>query len=330
MEFLDEDARPRFLFQARPNSSSSSLTDSPQTHQKPSKPFLFITISISSILLLLSLLFFQSEPLRSLLFWLSLSLLFGPFAPASVTGGDIRVGQGPILEFPDQETEALEETNKRVSQKRQKPRRNEEFDANSVVSVEKANGFAREEKESVKNGGGRESKDGFGVEEEGEKKWTEEEIEVLRKQLIKHPVGKPGRWEAISEAFRGRHKVESVIKTAKELGERKVEDGDSYAQFLKKRKPFDRRIEGGDGELDGGVVVVENGEDRKESGGVGVGWKGEEDIALLNALKAFPKDVAMRWEKIAAAVPGKSKAACMKRVTELKKGFRSAKAASES
>ncbi|XP_050266383.1 transcription factor MAMYB [Quercus robur] len=320
MEFLDEDARPRFLFQARPNpSSSSSFTDSPQTHQKPSKPFLFITISISSILLLLSLLFFQSEPLRSLLFWLSLSLLFGPFAPASVTGGDIRVGQGPILEFPNQETEALEETNKRVSQKRQKPRRNEEFDANSVVSVEKANGFAREEKEGGKNGGGRESKDGFGVEEE-EKDWTEEEIEVLRKQLIKHPVGKPGRWEAISEAFRGRHKVESVIKTAKELGERKVEDGDSYAQFLKKRKPFDRRIEGGDGELDGGVVV--------DSGGVG--WKGEEDIALLNALKAFPKDVAMRWEKIAAAVPGKSKAACMKRVTELKKGFRSAKAATES
>lgn len=223
----------------------------------------------------------------------------------------------------------MEETNKRVSQKRQKPRRNEEFDANSVVSVEKANGFAGEEKQGGKNGGGRESKDGLGVEEE-EKEWTEEEIEVLRKQLIKHPVGKPGRWEAISEAFRGRHKVESVIKTAKELGERKVEDGDSYAQFLKKRKPFDRRIEGGDGELDGGVVVVENGEDRKESGGVGVGWKGEEDIALLNALKAFPKDVAMRWEKIAAAVPGKSKAACMKRVTELKKGFRSAKAASES
>lgn len=59
------------------------------------------------------------------------------------------------------------------------------------------------------------------------------------------------------------------------------------------------------------------------------GWSSGEDIALLNALKAFPKDVSMRWEKVAAAVPGKSKAACMKRVTELKKGFRSAKAAAE-
>lgn len=55
------------------------------------------------------------------------------------------------------------------------------------------------------------------------------------------------------------------------------------------------------------------------------GWSSAEDLALLNALKAFPKDVAMRWEKIAASVPGKTKSACMKRVTELKKNFRSSK-----
>ncbi|RVX00236.1 hypothetical protein CK203_026721 [Vitis vinifera] len=47
----------------------------------------------------------------------------------------------------------------------------------------------------------------------------------------------------------------------------------------------------------------------------------EKTLPLLNALKAFPKDVPMRWEKIAAAVPGRSKAACMKRFSELKKGF---------
>lgn len=196
---------------------------------------------------------------------------------------------------------------------------------NSVVAVEKDNGFAREEKEGGENGG---SGGGFGVEEE--KEWTEEDIGVLRKQLAKHPVGKPGRWEVISEAFRGRHKVESVIKTAKELGERKVDDGDSYAHFLRKRKPVDKRADGENGGLDG--RVVENGEATEESGGGegGVGWSNGEDIALLNALKTFPKEVAMRWEKIAAAVPGKSKAACMKRVAELKRGFRSAKAATES
>jgi hypothetical protein len=55
-------------------------------------------------------------------------------------------------------------------------------------------------------------------------------------------------------------------------------------------------------------------------------WSSGDDLALLNALKAFPKDVSMRWEKIAAAVPGKSKAGCMRRVSELKKDFRSMKA----
>ncbi|KAK8578122.1 hypothetical protein V6N13_046979 [Hibiscus sabdariffa] len=67
----------------------------------------------------------------------------------------------------------------------------------------------------------------------------------------------------------------------------------------------------------------------QDSGGGGTGavvWNSVEDIALLNALKAFPKDVPMRWEKVAAAVPGKSKAACMKRVAELKTDFRSSKA----
>lgn len=187
--------------------------------------------------------------------------------------------------------------------------------------------YAREEKKVGKNGG---TGDEFCVKEE--KEWTEEEIGVLKKQLVKHPVGKPGRWEAISEAFRGRHKLESVIKKGKDLGERKTDDGDSYTQFLKKRKPVDKRVEDENGGLD--VGLVENVESRKESGGGGgeggVVWSAGEDIALLNALKTFQKDVAMRWEKIAAAVPGKSKAACVKRVADLKRDFRSAKGATES
>ena len=157
---------------------------------------------------------------------------------------------------------------------------------------------------------------------EEEKEWVDEEIEVLKKQLLKHPVGKPRRWEAIAEAFKGRHKVESVIKKAKELGERKSNDADSYSEFLKKRKKaVDQMTEAGGNEgLDvksGGALMAESGE---------LSWSSGEDIALLNALKAFPKEVSMRWEKIAAAVPGKSKAACMKRVTELKRDFRSSKA----
>ncbi|KAF7810024.1 dnaJ-like protein subfamily C member 2 [Senna tora] len=195
--------------------------------------------------------------------------------------------------------------------------RSEEIAVGPVVSMEGVRSSDREEKRSQTSGGG-----GNDTALKEEMEWTEEDIEILRKQMVKNPVGKPRRWEVIAEAFRGRHKVESVIKTAKELGEKKLDDADSYAQFLKKRKPMDKRLEN-ESENEN---ANENG---TSSEGPASGWSSGEDIALLNALKAFPKDAAMRWEKIAAAVPGKSKAACMKRVSELKKEFRSAKAASD-
>lgn len=155
-----------------------------------------------------------------------------------------------------------------------------------------------------------------------EEEWSEEDMEMLKKQLLKNPVGKPGRWEVIAKAFKGRYRVETVIKKAKEMGEKKLDDSDAYARFLKNRKPLDTKIH----------ETADDGGTKKENGRVGDGseWSSGEDIALLNALKAFPKDVPMRWEKIEAAVPGKSKAACVKRVAELKRDFRSGKAGAES
>ncbi|KAF3449499.1 hypothetical protein FNV43_RR10227 [Rhamnella rubrinervis] len=315
MEFLDEDARPRFVLQSR--APNSSIADSQTDQSNLSKPFLFLTISVSLLLLGSSLFFIQSEPFKSLLLWVALSVLIGPFAPASLTGGDVRVGQGPIVELSPPDTAQAEEETKRVSQKRSKPRRFEDpvVDSTPLVDPNIVGSLREEKKKEVCEG------DSHGVASLGEEKeWVEEDTEILKKQLLKHPVGKPRRWEVIAEAFGGRFKVETVIKKAKESGEKKLGDADSYAQFLKKRKPVDKRIEDENEESNGGLMMAENG---------GVSWSSAEDIALLNALKAFPKDVSMRWEKIAASVPGKPKAACMKRVAELKKDFRSAKASSQ-
>lgn len=147
-----------------------------------------------------------------------------------------------------------------------------------------------------------------------EKDWSLMDLELLKKQMVKFPVGMPGRWEAVAAVFNGRHKVESVVKMAKSMNERKGSGlEDSFSRFLKDRKAVDKRVD----------EVIES-----ERMGNGGSWSSGEDIALLNALKAFPKEVAMRWEKITAAVPGRSKAACMKRVADLKKDFRSSKAAS--
>ncbi|KAG6505657.1 hypothetical protein ZIOFF_038022 [Zingiber officinale] len=158
---------------------------------------------------------------------------------------------------------------------------------------------------------------------EEEKEWTDEDFELLKRQISKHPVGKPRRWERIAEAFRGQHGLDSVITAAKSLSEKRPASGDSYQQFLKQRKPVDKRVVAAELELP--LQVGENGDSTKENGGGAEKWSSGEDIALLNALKTFPKDVSMRWEKVAAAVPGKSKAACMKRVAELKRNFRTSK-----
>lgn len=321
MEFFDEDARPRFVLQSK---AAPEPTQSSPESQSLHKPTLLVSLSLSTLLFILSFFYFTSEPFGSLFIWLSLSLLIGPFAPLSVTAGDIRVGLGPPLPEPIKEVELPEENSKRNSRRSAKPAKQlggSGYGSGSSVpdnireGVEK-NGFLVDGNGSVVK---LEKGEGKVVKEEVE--WDDADEELLKKLMGKHPVGKPGRWEAIAEGFNGRHSVDSVIKRSKEMGERKVSDEDSFKRFLKDRKAVDKRIEVANDSNVGGSGNVEV---QGESGG----WSSAEDLALLNALKAFPKDVAMRWEKIAAAVPGKTKAACMKRVSELKKDFRSSKAAS--
>ncbi|CAN6855638.1 unnamed protein product [Brassica oleracea] len=94
MEFYDED-RPRFVFRSRPSSSRMAEENNPKP---PNKIFISVSVVISLLVLSLSFFYFESEPTKSLLLWLSISVLVGPFAPSSLTGGRIRVGYGKILE----------------------------------------------------------------------------------------------------------------------------------------------------------------------------------------------------------------------------------------
>ncbi|KAL4320066.1 hypothetical protein GQ457_18G007760 [Hibiscus cannabinus] len=233
-----------------------------------------------------------SEPFESLLFWLYLSLLVSPFAPPSLTDGDIALVLDPSSLIPSIKSLTLS-LNLRRNLRRDGQKLRKLMTPVEIIQM----GWRKEDVGS--------NFDGW------EKEWSEADVEMLKKQMVKNPVGKPGRWEAIAEAFNGKHKMESVIKKSKELGEKKTDDVDSYAKFLKNRKPLDMRMneEG----------VTRNQDSSSSVGSGAVVWNSTEDIALLNALKAFPKDVAIKWETIAAAVPGKSKAACMKRVAEMKK-----------
>ncbi|WIA15047.1 hypothetical protein OEZ85_001747 [Tetradesmus obliquus] len=54
-------------------------------------------------------------------------------------------------------------------------------------------------------------------------------------------------------------------------------------------------------------------------------WNEEQELALVQALKQFGKELPDRWERIATVVPGKGKAACFKRFKELRDVFRAKK-----
>ncbi|CAN4078141.1 unnamed protein product [Withania somnifera] len=315
MEFLEEDAKPRFVLQSKPLHPSEPDPDSQV--RSLYRPGIIISFSLSAIFFVLSFFYFSFEPFGSIFLWLSLSLLIGPFAPLSITAGDIRVGIGPPIHDPVSNDLSDTEPDPKKSNRRSKTKKNVDFEPGLAAHFDpnpgKINGSAANLKNL--NGSVANSKNGDRLVANTENNvWSEGDEELLRKMMGKNPVGKPGRWEAIAEGFNGRYKVESVIKKAKELGEKKMSDEDSYQRFLKDRKVVDKRVESGN-EPDIEKVVV------------GIGWSSGEDLALLNALKTFPKEVAMRWDKVAAAVPGKSKAACMKRMAELKKDFRSSKSA---
>ncbi|CAA0826702.1 Duplicated homeodomain-like superfamily protein [Striga hermonthica] len=318
MEFLDEfETRPRFLLQskhpARPESVHNSSPSPSSFLASLHRPTIAVSLAVSAAAFTLLLLRLNFEPYKSLLLWVSLSLLLGPFAPPRLTAGDIRVGLGPPLEeIPDVPPPASESDERPISRKSSRSQRKSPPETSPDLQKSTAIRVDPAEKSRIRHDKPDENKSG---EDDEENDWDETDEELLRKMMAKHPVGMPGRWEAIAEGFKGKHKVETVIAKAKETGSRKSGDRDSYEKFLKARKPVDKRV------LDEGIGNLTG----TQNGGE---WTSAEDLALLNALKAFPKDVGMRWEKIAASVPGKTKSDCMKRVTMLKKDFRSSKGSS--
>jgi len=111
----------------------------------------------------------------------------------------------------------------------------------------------------------------------------------------------------------GRSAAEVATFVKEKLAAAPMKEGDDFQNFLAARK--------GTGE-----VVAEGGASTRETAFSDVvlaeGWTEAQDLALLGAMKANPKsaggDEKARWLAIAAAVPGKAAAACVKRVAQLK------------
>lgn len=200
--------------------------------------------------------------------------------------------------------------------------------------------------------------------EKKERRWSKEEIDLLRKGVQKYPKGTSQRWEVIANYIGTGRTVEEILKAIKTVLLQKPDTANSFDSFLETRKaanpitsPLSTRDEVGDSPTNGCVPSTVVGEkakgvseqqasggsnqsaDGKGSSGGGVrsvtngsvagndqdAWSAVQERALIQALKTFPKETPQRWERVATAVPGKSKVQCMRKFAEMKENFRSKK-----
>ncbi|XP_022136699.1 dnaJ homolog subfamily C member 2-like [Momordica charantia] len=187
-----------------------------------------------------------------------------------------------------------------------------------------------------------------------ERPWGKDEIELLRKGMQKYPKGTSRRWEVISEYIGTERSVEEILKATKTILLQKPDSAKAFDSFLEKRKPAQsiasplstrEELEGAstqksednaavNGNLDMPSGRNVNSQTPNDSSANGVpssseqdDWSAVQERALVQALKTFPKETSQRWERVAAAVPGKTVNQCKKKFTSMKENFRNRKSA---
>ncbi|KAK9052917.1 hypothetical protein SSX86_029547 [Deinandra increscens subsp. villosa] len=167
-----------------------------------------------------------------------------------------------------------------------------------------------------------------------EKPWEKEEIELLRKGIQKYPKGTSRRWEVISEYIGTHRPVDEILKATKTVLMQKPDSTKAFDSFLEKRKPtqpiaspLTTKEENNTEAVKVSTNLSQNTDEVVENG-VNLDqdeWSVVQVTALIQALKTFPKEANQRWERVAAAVPGKTVNQCKKQFTLLKDKFKTKK-----
>ncbi|XP_004639319.1 dnaJ homolog subfamily C member 2 [Octodon degus] len=160
------------------------------------------------------------------------------------------------------------------------------------------------------------------------KNWSEDDLQLLIKAVNLFPAGTNSRWEVIAN-YMNIHSSSDVKRTAKDvIGKAKsLQKLDPHQKDDINRKAFDKfRKE------HGVVPQADNATPSERFEGPCTDftpWTTEEQKLLEQALKTYPVNTPERWEKIAEAVPGRTKKDCMKRYKELVEMVKAKKAAQE-
>uniref|UniRef100_A0A8C0D0S0 DnaJ homolog subfamily C member 2 n=1 Tax=Balaenoptera musculus TaxID=9771 RepID=A0A8C0D0S0_BALMU len=162
----------------------------------------------------------------------------------------------------------------------------------------------------------------------GSKHWSEDDLQLLIKAVNLFPAGTNSRWEVIAN-YMNIHSSSGVKRTAKDvIGKAKsLQKLDPHQKDDINKKAFDKF------KKEHGVVCqADNATPSERFEGPCTDftpWTTEEQKLLEQALKTYPVNTPERWEKIAEAVPGRTKKDCMKRYKELVEMVKAKKAAQE-
>ncbi|XP_068132326.1 dnaJ homolog subfamily C member 2 [Hyperolius riggenbachi] len=161
------------------------------------------------------------------------------------------------------------------------------------------------------------------------KSWSEDDLQLLIKAVNLFPAGTNARWEVIAN-YMNLHSVSGIKRTAKDVinKAKSLQKLDPQQKDDVNKKAFDKF------KKEHKVVppTVDNAmpsERFEVPGADSVPWTTEEQKLLEQALKTYPVNTPERWEKIAEAVPGRSKKDCIKRYKELVEMVKAKKAAQE-
>ncbi|KAM4569540.1 dnaJ homolog subfamily C member 2 [Odontesthes bonariensis] len=165
----------------------------------------------------------------------------------------------------------------------------------------------------------------------GGKGWNEEDLQLLIKAVNLFPAGTNARWEVIAN-YMNLHSTSGMKRTAKDVinKAKNLQRLDPLQKDEINRKAFEKFKK----EHSSVPPSIDNAApserfDASGSEGNAAPWTTEEQKLLEQALKTYPVSTPERWEKIAAAVPGRSKKDCMKRYKELVEMVKAKKAAQE-
>nr|CAG4648824.1 EOG090X0BHG [Polyphemus pediculus] len=147
--------------------------------------------------------------------------------------------------------------------------------------------------------------------------WTDDEFADLAKYMKKYPVGTPERWEKIAESLN--RTVNEVTHFAKKIKDNAykppgVEDQPNGESQVVEEKKKEKTRGGKNLKL---LVEAENSENAEKQIPGSTGWTQKQQKSLETALAVYTKGSLERWERIAKAVPEKTKEECMLRVKYL-------------